>query len=116
MGRSRADDDMDIRVCAKEAGPLPADVLTTFSTACCGVSSLYSDYKIAPWFANHHCGHATVWSRDKQARRIAMKTHEHKEPKIIDLGQASVETKGVAIFEQDGSGGRLNYATGMADG
>lgn len=34
---------------------------------------------------------------------------------VIDLGQASVETKGQAIFESDDGGGKLVYATGIAD-
>jgi len=34
---------------------------------------------------------------------------------IIDLGSASEETKGDALFDIDVSGGRLSYATGMAD-
>lgn len=34
---------------------------------------------------------------------------------VIDLGQASVETKGNALFEIDVSTGKLSYATGIAD-
>lgn len=33
----------------------------------------------------------------------------------IDLGKASVATKGEAIFFSDGSGGKLEYVTGLAD-
>lgn len=34
---------------------------------------------------------------------------------VIDLGQASVETKGQAIFDIDVSGGQLRYVAGIAD-
>ena len=44
-----------------------------------------------------------------------MHTLNTRESAIIDLGKASLETKGNAIFDNDGSGGRLNYVTGMAD-
>ncbi|MVZ98151.1 benenodin family lasso peptide [Sphingorhabdus sp. IMCC26285] len=44
-----------------------------------------------------------------------MKDVELREDTVIDLGQASVETKGDAIFESDGSGGKLVYATGIAN-
>ena len=37
------------------------------------------------------------------------------ESDTIDLGRASEETKGDALFDIDVSGGRLSYATGMAD-
>ena len=38
----------------------------------------------------------------------------HDEP-VIDLGQASVETKGQAIFDKDVGGGELRYLAGIAD-
>ncbi|MDP3906751.1 benenodin family lasso peptide [Novosphingobium sp.] len=38
----------------------------------------------------------------------------HDEP-VIDLGQASVETKGQAIFDSDASSGKLNYVSGIAE-
>jgi len=44
-----------------------------------------------------------------------MKDYDINDETIVDLGQASVETKGDAIFESDGSGGKLVYATGIAD-
>ncbi len=44
-----------------------------------------------------------------------MKTLEHSNDMVIDLGKASAETKGDAIFQTDGSQGRLQYVTGMAD-
>ena len=43
-----------------------------------------------------------------------MHKHDTCEPAITDLGKASVETKGTAIFDSDGSGGRLNYVMGLA--
>lgn len=43
-----------------------------------------------------------------------MDYNEPQEATVIDLGQASVETKGNAIFEVDQSGGELRYATGIA--
>jgi hypothetical protein len=33
----------------------------------------------------------------------------------IDLGRASTETKGAAIFDSDPSGGQLRYVMGLAD-
>ena len=44
-----------------------------------------------------------------------MKDFEDIEDEVIDLGQASLETKGSALFEIDVSGGRLSYATGIVD-
>ena len=44
-----------------------------------------------------------------------MKELDTIESEIIDLGSASEETKGDALFDIDVSGGRLSYATGMAD-
>lgn len=44
-----------------------------------------------------------------------MKDFDLSEEPVIDLGQASVETKGQAIFDLDVSGGQLRYATGIAD-
>ena len=45
-----------------------------------------------------------------------MRDHEESNAVTeIELGQASVETKGDAIFQTDGSSGRLVYATGIAD-
>lgn len=38
----------------------------------------------------------------------------HDEP-VIDLGQASVETKGQAIFDTDVGGGQLRYLAGIAE-
>lgn len=44
-----------------------------------------------------------------------MKERElHDEP-LIDLGQASVETKGQAIFDIDVSGGLLRYVVGAIE-
>lgn len=40
-----------------------------------------------------------------------MTTRDH-EP-VIDLGQASTETKGQAIFDVDPSGGQLRYLAGI---
>ncbi|MBO6767373.1 MAG: hypothetical protein JJ901_03590 [Erythrobacter sp.] len=44
-----------------------------------------------------------------------MKNHDYSNDAAIDLGKASIETKGDAIFQTDGSQGRLEYVTGMAD-
>ena len=44
-----------------------------------------------------------------------MKEFEHNENEVIDLGKASVETKGNALFDIDVSSGRLSYATGLAE-
>jgi len=44
-----------------------------------------------------------------------MKDFEHDEEAVIDLGQASVETKGTALFDVDVSGGELRYIAGIAD-
>lgn len=37
------------------------------------------------------------------------------DPSIIDLGQASLETKGAAGFEIDVSNGRLTYMAGVVE-
>ena len=44
-----------------------------------------------------------------------MKDFEHTQDEVIDLGQASAETKGNALFDIDVSSGRLSYATGLAE-
>ncbi len=44
-----------------------------------------------------------------------MKDFDHTQDEVIDLGQASVETKGNALFDIDVSSGRLSYATGLAE-
>ena len=44
-----------------------------------------------------------------------MKDFERANSAIIDLGQASIETRGNALFEIDVSSGRLSYATGTAE-
>jgi hypothetical protein len=41
-----------------------------------------------------------------------MSNRELHEPAVIDLGKASLETKGAAGFEIDVSNGRLSYLTG----
>ncbi|MBU2605187.1 MAG: benenodin family lasso peptide [Alphaproteobacteria bacterium] len=43
-----------------------------------------------------------------------MKTIELCRDDVIDLGQASLETKGQAIFDIDVSGGQLRYVAGSA--
>lgn len=45
-----------------------------------------------------------------------MKTPKTREPRRIDLGKATVETKGVAVFGIDPSAGKLNYVTGIVGG
>ena len=44
-----------------------------------------------------------------------MKDLEYDDAEVIDLGQATVETKGAAGFEIDVSNGKLNYLTGIAE-
>lgn len=40
---------------------------------------------------------------------------ELREDAVIDLGQASVETKGAGIYDIDSSGDKLRFVTGIAD-
>lgn len=44
-----------------------------------------------------------------------MTEREHHAEPVIELGQASVETKGQAIFDNDASSGKLNYVSGIAE-
>ena len=44
-----------------------------------------------------------------------MKELELYEDDLIDLGQASVETRGDAIFQSDTGAGRLLYVMGIAN-
>lgn len=44
-----------------------------------------------------------------------MTNPQNAETSIIDLGQASLETKGAAGFEIDVSNGRLIYTAGVAE-
>ena len=44
-----------------------------------------------------------------------MKDRDTRDEPVIDLGQASVETKGDAIFDSDPDGSKLRYVTGIAD-
>lgn len=44
-----------------------------------------------------------------------MTEREHRDEPVIDLGQASVETKGQAIFDLDTDGTPLRYVAGIAD-
>ena len=44
-----------------------------------------------------------------------MKERDLNEETLIDLGQASVETKGQAIFDIDVSGGQLRYLVGAIE-
>lgn len=44
-----------------------------------------------------------------------MKDFEPVDSEVIDLGQASLETKGNAIFDVDLSTGPSRYAMGLAD-
>ncbi|MEW4468970.1 benenodin family lasso peptide [Parasphingorhabdus sp. JC815] len=43
-----------------------------------------------------------------------MKEFDINDETVVDLGQASVETKGQAIFDIDVSGGPRLYAAGIA--
>lgn len=44
-----------------------------------------------------------------------MKEYAHDEDVVIDLGQASIETKGEAIFQSDTGAGRLLNVMGIAN-
>lgn len=44
-----------------------------------------------------------------------MTEHDRDDEPVIDLGQASIETKGQAIFDSDPDGGKLRYVAGIAD-
>jgi hypothetical protein len=44
-----------------------------------------------------------------------MKEHDLHDETLIDLGQASTETKGQAIFDIDVSGGQLRYLVGAVE-
>jgi hypothetical protein len=44
-----------------------------------------------------------------------MKILQYREGKVIDLGRASVETKGAGIVFLDSSGGQRNAAPGCLD-
>ncbi|RIV80233.1 benenodin family lasso peptide [Pelagerythrobacter aerophilus] len=44
-----------------------------------------------------------------------MKDFETIDSEVIDLGQASVETKGDAIFEIDVDAGQLRYVPGLIE-
>ncbi|MBD3774931.1 MAG: hypothetical protein IE917_19235 [Betaproteobacteria bacterium] len=41
-----------------------------------------------------------------------MKTRDMRNAKLVDLGKATVETKGTAVFSIDTSSGQLRYMTG----
>ncbi len=43
-----------------------------------------------------------------------MKAYEHRDDEVIDLGVASVETKGEARIELDTGGGKLQFVAGIA--
>ena len=43
-----------------------------------------------------------------------MNTHDERIEDLIDLGTASIETKGDAKIEQDVGGGRLQFLSGIA--
>lgn len=44
-----------------------------------------------------------------------MQDREFHVDDVIDLGQASTETKGQAVFDIDASTGKLNYLSGIVD-
>lgn len=44
-----------------------------------------------------------------------MQDREFHVDDVIDLGQASAETKGQAVFDIDPSNGKLNYLAGIVD-
>lgn len=43
-----------------------------------------------------------------------MNDHEFHDEDVVDLGAASVETKGTAVIDQDPSGGQLRSLMGIA--
>ncbi len=43
-----------------------------------------------------------------------MKTHDDHSDELIDLGAASVETKGEGKIDQDPGGSQLRFVTGIA--
>lgn len=43
-----------------------------------------------------------------------MNAHDDRTEDLIDLGAASIETKGDAKIEQDSGGGRLQFLSGVA--
>lgn len=44
-----------------------------------------------------------------------MQIRDFHDEDVIDLGQASAETKGQAVFDIDPSTGKLNYLAGIVD-
>ncbi|MFM2274039.1 MAG: hypothetical protein RL702_3104 [Pseudomonadota bacterium] len=44
-----------------------------------------------------------------------MQTSDFRDDDVIDLGQASAETKGQAVFDIDPGTGKLNYLAGIVD-
>ena len=44
-----------------------------------------------------------------------MKEFDHNQNEVIDLGKASVETKGAVGFYIDASGGQLAHSPGLLD-
>lgn len=44
-----------------------------------------------------------------------MQTRDFHDDDVIDLGQASVETKGQAVFDIDPGTGKLNFLAGIVD-
>jgi hypothetical protein len=45
-----------------------------------------------------------------------MMQHSKQQPELIDLGTASVETKGVALYNQDTDGGERDFIPGTLVG
>lgn len=43
-----------------------------------------------------------------------MSEHEIRDEDVVDLGAASVETRGTAVIDQDPSGGQLRFLIGVA--
>ncbi len=43
-----------------------------------------------------------------------MNDHEIHDEEVVDLGAASIETKGTAVIDQDPSGGQLRFHIGIA--
>lgn len=44
-----------------------------------------------------------------------MNSIELNNEEVIDLGQASTETKGAGVYDIDASGDKLRFVTGIAD-
>lgn len=44
-----------------------------------------------------------------------MQDHDKRDEPVIELGQASTETRGQALFDIDPGGGQLRYVAGIVE-